>query len=899
MRFLTAFLLLSVSPLAYGQEGLDMANMNTYSFGGACSSQGSWTQDALAGTRSLVVIAEQLKNDPHCGNLAKALNTHLASLKADVGTIAADSTSATKLSSLKEETLALRKFISGNALMKKNVLRLILDNTVESAITSTNIDQNALGLNAQSLMSVGKRINRATTSSLDILNSVMDSALQEHQCLSSPNTIGPFIGAIVQVAGAFAGSGQDSYGTKISALVSKLSNMLRDSKYTNVLKQLNQTQLRNSMSCLLEVTSESYCSALDASNLFKEQMDRFPLISNGNGDLKIADKSAGEGGLNGPLKGYYVLSQQIPIVTSWLEKIQRGVEPKLKTDAQFKNETLKVVSDFYIAENDLLGEINSSRNTLESQPTLDAKKNVVLRTVNSLTQKMVGNAVEGGGNIFFTISMRPVQIPFFLIGRDVPPVVLGQTGAMAQPPDAWLEANLPNLPEFEKPEQLLETIHTNLKSLIESSRASATSYYNEWFIYDNAALYVDAVTGMRYNVRDALNATDSYLADVEKKLKLDPNTDASLLPTIGETRSLIGSVLEKFEALRQLGQAYRSAKGDVDRKALIEKGKKLHSELVENVYASFNVQKGKSGFLANRVALIVKYDFQNLLKSGSNFSNENVKNIFYATGDAAFEKMRRMSSGNPKDIMTDLNNAQMTHKENLTALEMMMRDHFLATIAYTKMLSENKMPDDNDVRRDSIKRAWDDYWKEFPIASRNILGATLEVIAKPFDFYFSFYNGHSDRYPKSRTTTYGNNMLGASVDNENRSARHMYELYCIQSLAFSDWRFFQPLCKGVVLESPFRHTNLSPALNKVFNDTLNISYDSMLAANLSAENRKNIATLNEQLKYGYSAKVPDQARAKKLAQLNFELSRNHSSRICALRDFGRNNYVMYLTLGLK
>jgi hypothetical protein len=888
-----------MSPLAFGQDGLDMANMNTYSFGGACSSQGSWTQDALAGTRSLVVIAEQLKNDPHCGNLAKALNTHLESLKADVGTIAADSTSATKLSSLKEETLALRKFISGNALMKKNVLRLILDNTVESAITSTDIDQNALGLNAQSLMSVGKRINRATTSSLDILNSVMDSALQEHQCLSSPNTIGPFVGAIVQVAGAFAGSGQDSYGTKISALVSKLSNMLRDSKYANVLKQLNQTQLRNSMSCLLEVTSESYCSALDASNLFKEQMDRFPLISNGNGDLKIADKSAGEGGLNGPLKGYYVLSQQIPIVTSWLEKIQRGVEPKLKTDAQFKNETLKIVSDFYIAENDLLGEINSSRNTLQSQPTLDAKKNVVLRTVNSLTQKMVGNAVEGGGNVFFTISMRPVQIPFFLIGREVPPVVLGQTGAMAQPPDAWLEANLPNLPEFEKPEQLLETIHTNLKSLIESSRASATSYYNEWFIYDNAALYVDAVTGMRYNVRDALHATDSYLVDVEKKLILDPNTDASLLSTIGETRSLIGSVLEKFEALRQLGQAYRSAKSDVDRKALIEKGKKLHSELIENVYASFNVQKGKSGFLANRVALIVKYDFQNLLKSGSNFSNENVKNIFYATGDAAFEKMRRMSSGNPKDIMTDLNNAQMTHKENLTALEMMMRDHFLATIAYTKMLSENKMPDDNDIRRDSMKRAWDDYWKEFPIASRNILGATLEVIAKPFDFYFSFYNGHSDRYPKSRTTTYGNNMLGASVDNENRSARHMYELYCIQSLAFSDWRFFQPLCKGVVLESPFRHTNLSPALNKVFNDTLNISYDTMLAANLSAENRKNIATLNEQLKYGYSAKEPDQARAKKLAQLGVELSRNHSSRICALRDFGRNNYVMYLTLGLK
>ncbi|HEY8271436.1 MAG TPA: hypothetical protein VIG33_11155, partial [Pseudobdellovibrionaceae bacterium] len=197
---ITLFVVSLGSSFVYAEDLTDLANSHTYSFGGACSSQGNWTQDALAGTQSLLVVVEQLKNDPRCGNFSKAMDQHLANLKAEVGTINADSASANKLSSLKEETLALRNFLSGNTALKKNVIQLILNNTVESAITSTDLYQNSIGNTAKSLLSVGSRINRASTSSLDILNSVMDSALQEQQCLSSPDILGSLMSGMIQVA---------------------------------------------------------------------------------------------------------------------------------------------------------------------------------------------------------------------------------------------------------------------------------------------------------------------------------------------------------------------------------------------------------------------------------------------------------------------------------------------------------------------------------------------------------------------------------------------------------------------------------------------------------------------------------------------------------------------------
>jgi hypothetical protein len=137
------------------------------------------------------------------------------------------------------------------------------------------------------------------------------------------------------------------------------------------------------------------------------------------------------------------------------------------------------------------------------------------------------------------------------------------------------------------------------------------------------------------------------------------------------------------------------------------------------------------------------------------------------------------------------------------------------------------------------------------------------------------------------------------VDNENQAARHMYELYCIQSLAFTDWRPFQALCKGVVLKGAFDAAALSPAAQKKFEDSLNISYDSKLSENLTAETRKNISTIRERLKYAATAKTQDKAFRERIRQTKLEMAKNHSARICALRDFGRNNFVMYLTLGAK
>lgn len=853
---------------AFSQEEM---NPRAYSFGGSCSSQGSWTADALAATQNLMSVTEQLKNAPGCNSLAKSVESYLTNLNEQMKDVSANEKAGNQLSRLKDESLSLRQFMTYTPAFRESVLKLILNNTVESAITSSSYAVRTQGQAAQNLMSVGKRLNMATTRSMDLVNNLMDSALKESQCLSSPNTMGPLLSSLVTISSAFVGSGQDSFGSKVATTLNKLSMFMRDAKFANVLKQLNKTQFRNSVSCLLEVTSESYCNTLDASRLFKEQMSKYQIISDKQNNLVLSEKKVLSGISKGPLQGYYILTQQLPIVTSWLEKVQRGIDPQLKTDAQFKNDIINTTAKFYTRVNDVQAILNSESKTLLSLNGENAQRNQQLKIIMLLTDALSnGSFRNDDGNVnFFTISLTKMQIPFYLMDMETPAAVLGKGKTeYMQPADDWMQANINDIPTLKmKPVQFIQKVHEKLDSLIENAQDSAIAYYNEWFIYDQAALFVDSLTGMRYNVRDALTNIKTYLIDLQTRIENDPDIDSTPTPEIEDTIKRINAVLAHYDNMKNISIAFNKAKGNhAVRVQQADAAEIEYKNLIKEVYNQFMVFKARSGFIANRMSGFIKIDFQTMLKTNKDIS-KYVKDIFYATGDAAFERMKQMSSANPKDIMTDISNALVTQKENLLALEMLLKNNFLANISYLKLISENKRPDDEMISTDSRKRAWKDYWQEFPMTTGSVPGYFLEALIKPFDYYFSFYRGNPDRYPRTLGTGYGSNKTRAFVDTEEHSAKRLYQLYCIQSLAFTDWVPFRNLCKGAELESPFLQDIQNTPKEYKLRQTLNVNYDQKLSAFVTPQNH--------------------------------DYSRNHSERICALRDFGRSNLVLYLTLGLQ
>lgn len=856
---------------AFSQEE---ANPRTYSFGGSCSSQGSWTADALASTQGLMNVAQQLRHDPRCNSLAKSMDTYLVNLQAEMKEISQTEKTGNQLSRLKDESLSLRQFLSSTPAFRENVLKLILNNTVESAMTASSYTVRTQGAVAQNLVSMGRRVNMATTRSMGLINNLLDSALKESECLSSPNTMGPMLSSLVTISSAFVGSGQDSFGGKVATTLNKISMFLRDAKFANVMRQLNRTEFRNSLSCLLEVTAEGYCSTLDASRLFKEQMSKYQIVEGKNKMPILTEKKVLSGISRGPLQGYYILTQQVPIITNWLERVQRGIDPQLKTDAQFKNDIINTTAKFYTRINDVQAILNSESKTLNSLTDPQAQKNQKLKMILLLTEALTnGSFRNDDSNVnFFTISLTQMHIPFYLLDMPTPPEVLGKGKTeFMQPYNDYLQANVNDINSFKlNPKDFIANTNKKLNDLIESSQESAIAYYNEWFIYDQASLFVDSLTGMRYNVKDSLVNIKTYLIDLQNRMIKDADLDPTVLPVIEDTLKRIDAILNRYDNMKKIAMEFKIARSKPNNKVeqvqIADKAEAEYKNLIKEVFDQFMVFKARSGFIANRMTNFIKIDFQNILKTNMDIS-KYVKEIFYATGDAAFDRMKQMSSANPKDIMTDISNALLTQKENLLALEMLMKDHLAANISYLKLVSENKRPDDETIRIDSRNRAWKDYWQEHPITGLGfgLPGVVFELIVKPFDYYFSFYKGNPDKYPRSLTTGFGNNRIKAFVDTEEGSAKRIYQLYCIQSLAFTNWKTFNNLCKGVELESPFLQ-NVSNS-DYYLRSTLNVNYSQKLSSFVTAKKK--------------------------------DYSRNHSERICALRDFGRSNLVLYLTLGLE
>ena len=861
-----------ISSLGFAQES---DNTKPYVFGGACQSQGSWTADALSATSSLQNIAEQLKNDKNCNSLAKKLDQHYAELQPRMIDLGANAETANKLSSISEDGMAIgslvkegsgiKDFLMGSSQFRNQVTSLVAKNLLETKMTNASLNAfGPAGTSAAAIIGTSKRIRNAAYSSLDTATNVLDSLITESQCLSSSNMAGPIISAMVSVASSVVTSRQDSFGQRTARFVNKLSMFMRDRRFAGVFNKLNQIQFRNSLSCLLEVTSESYCSTLDARTLYDTFMSKNIIKEDGKGDFSAAKQKVISGISDSPLQGLYILTQQIPIVTAWLEKVQRGVEPMLKTDASQKNETITTTMQFFLKENILLSYINSEKKTLEALPRSNddsAQKNQITKIILGLSDIIIGsnfapNAQEEQN--FFTTSSSALLVPFRLMGITPNERVTGEDGSVT-PLDfrTWVQGAGRKHPVFKNPMQLAQNVEKNLRLIIEEAKGYAVSYYNNWYIYDQPGLFVDSLTNVRYNVREVLVNVRTYLSDLFEQVQNDELKDASVLSTIIETKDRINNILAKYNQLTEVGKKLKIEKNPTEIDALKKEGAQLHMNIIKTIYENFSVYIARSGFLSNRLTAIVKFDIQNLVRLSEKDPIRNqalLRQIFFATGEAAFENMRIMSGGNPTMINLDISNAQVTQLQNISALEALIKDYFLENIKQMKLSAEAKPSVD---LLDTLD------FEQKPLESKNSY-SRLKKIQSYFWFpLFEKLGKSANSYFKSTSSDKNNDLT------EFQAAKTMHKLYCIQSLTFADWRSFKPLCKGVILESDFKSDNLSPATKQKFENLLNVSYDKKLSAYVSANMSQNDVQLNR------------------------------AERICAFRQYARNNYIMYLTLGLQ
>lgn len=807
---------------------------SAYSFGGACASQGVWTQEALSATQNLRKVTLQLKDDPNCQALGKSTLSALDEIQSQIKVAADSPKRSTRLSQIPAEIEALRTFGAGTSDMRAQVMQMMMNRSIEGATLSAQVgaDISSTGMDSTGsrMADFGERIQRSANTGISILTKVIDSIPALDQCLvgEDQQAMGNFIAASVQVATAFAGSGQDSTGSKMATLVSKLTNVTREKKFSKVLRKLNQQEFLSSMSCLMEVTSESYCQARDAMSLFKDGM----------GDIEWRQSNIDKIDPKNPFVGYYVLNTHVPNITKWMQKIQIGVDPKLPTDADFQNTIQQEVVDFYKGLKTLLGNYNATLITIQQLPTLEAKQNAVVKLVKTISDAMI-QSVPGKTN-FFTMNKTALKIPFFLIGMDdVPDQVAGKaTGLMPISSDQWLQAHYAELKQFQDPIGLAETIGRNMQELAVQANISVISYFSNWFIVDKQALVGEALTNVNYTVKDSLRAIHQYLDIVRNRIAR--HGDASVISTIMDTQQRISNILTAFDKVENIGKKFNAKRGKPSLSAAeISEAALASEDLIKTVFSEFMVMQARSGFLANRLVNFVYQDYIQLLKSGEKFTDQQ-KEIFIQAGMAALDRMLQMYNGNPALIQADLNMALRINKGNIEALEDLLKDNVIATIANLKMVSDGTARKGSTFA-DSFQRLVKDSLREHKLGM--IPPSHVVTMAK-------HWWKHSDRYPLRSSGT-------VSPQSEFNEAYYLQAQMCVQALAFNDQKSINDVCKNTTLKSPFKNVK-----------GYDIAYSSKLTQHLN------------------DTTVAPAART----------AMNHSSRICAFRDFNRKNMVLFMSL---
>lgn len=877
---------------------LQSAFANPYSFGGACKTNGSWTNNVLLQSNSLSRIFESLKNDENCQPLVKAFNSYLGGVRAGMRGLPDTSVNdPTSLGKLVSDSKALFTGLAKGVLPPSVLANRAMDANVDkmSAMNASNVfqkvDTNKDGkIDGYGYLDLRARTYKAAETGLDLYISLMNEVANSSECITNKSEMaGQFFASSVMILSSFLSSGLDLGGVKVAEAISRFSSLLTKQHYAQAIAGLDMMEFQNSFRCLLEVSSETYCSILDNKELLKMGVRSLnlrvaekpllpPEVKNPKTPAQVA-KIAGN-----PFTGIFVLGHHVPNITNYLQKVMLGADPNDQYDGMRKADIIEDVTRFQQSSFEIVAQLNRSINQIDSFPTVEAQRNSIFLMLQKIIDTM-GKAAKAQN--FFATYAPQVTWPFMLIGmpREAWPVevITGNVNSsIRQDWNLWMEGrinNHPDLPMFKDPIVLLQVIKRNLSEMIDGANRVATRYYGRWFLADKTEIIDQIFIDQRFTVYQSLLAVDQYLYQLTQKIELFKG-ERVLTLSINDMRKRIRDTVDALKAYSELKNGGGQALGNSIPEVMY-----LATEALSKLYYNFNVLLSRTSFLANRLANYVRYDYKLMLENGLDLSDYQ-KNLLIVLGDSVvMESLRSFSEGSEsiEHINADLENASNYASENLEAIEKIFIDRFAAQAAYFKLRYYNAEPTKMRVMLDSIQRLdqdsrWnslrykngDGYW------SKNFkdIGSAIDPsywIGRAYRYMF-----HSERYPMDPYNSW--NPFSFFQINENKSfdtstgsAGYAWAQMCVQSLAFNNYQIFEYLCDGAVLQSAFDRI-------------------------LGTKKPDGITSFDYNQLFKKFDTQKDQTQTRQ-GQPNQQISFKREERVCAYRNYYRNNYVYQLSIG--
>ena len=810
---------------------------DSVSFGGSCASQGSWTSRALQQTQEISDVIKGLRNDPACKaflkqdtnalenfqQLEKTLADSEQNFTGDEGTPAPDDEKRQSWETLPSELANLRTYFLSGASVMPSFWDVLMGKTIESGTSNAGGAGQAI---PQSFKSMGQRLSRSGKLGLTQLNHVLTAIPSLDECLlGAPDMGAKLFSTVVDMAAAFASSDATT-ATQIGQSISHIVNVMRERRYTPIIRKIKKAQFINSISCLLESTTHVYCTTNEAIELFNMGFDK-----------KWARIDSEK--TSSPLEGYFILNREAKIVTDWIAKVNRGIEPKWKTDAQFKNEAVRSVLTYIETSNNVLGQFNEGWFNIMKQKDLKEQQNFLYKAIEELVAEILA---ETPGTInFFTAGTNPNLIPYYLIGYDnIPKIGYGKQGLLD-----WKEVfqsygpNQSFLKEFQDPHKLAMTVKERLLKLSDRANAAATTNYVERVIIDHALLVNESLTPnnlQNLTVIEGFKHINQYLEKLKQRI-ISSGEENLFVHTITDTQNKIRRILEAFDAVR---------KSQINSEVNSDEIRQKFRGIIETVFTELNMLLQREGLIMNRLINFVTYDYSLRVRSGENMSKFQ-RELQIVSGTELMERIQAVYEKEPAKIEQDLSNAQATiNQTNLRSLEDLFGDVFFSILEEYKIWDENPHATTLDLKSAQLLRRARD-------ANRGAYQGLKKYL----------FEGGSTRERYGFDEKWEGQPLGSDLAKQVHTMRGKF---CIQSLAFERGHRYAEFCKGVVLEGK-ADVNDSRSLKEL---DLNADYDAILA----------------------SSKLDKPYSWMGIKGLDYEAN---MPRKCAFRNYLRKNQVYWMT----
>jgi hypothetical protein len=829
-----------------------MAFGGSYSLGGNCPSQGAWTQMALQQAKDIATAIRQLKDIPACKGIEQVmldLQTSQRELQQDAP--GGEAQRESQLESFPGEFSALKNALLEGGQVNKGADAMLMNRTLKAAAISADLNDNAapaigtkfslnnvIGSKA-ALTALFNKIKAPTAKGLDMITGVMQRLPDYDECLiGHPRQGLTILSGAIKTAAAFSAAGE-GVGDKLGNALVNFATMARDRRFTKALRSTDETEFWFSVSCLLESTSKNYCEAENAQEILRYTKDQY-----------IKTAQANRPGLlnkDNPLEGYYLMVRDLPTIQAWLQKVQFGATPRLRSDAAFKAKIWNQVTDLTIKTNDIAGFFNEQMILLRELPDIDSKRNqlyTILDTLVGLLSGAGGDTQASDSALFFNTTINSSYLPFFLIGRKDIPVECrsNSDGRVVMPPMDYIKTSGPNgsyVGEFNEPNALAETIEQKMNWVIDEAGKKASNYFRERLIVDSANLVNQTMSDQYLTVQKALQNVYNYLVRFEKRIIAtnDPD-DVMMIPSIRETKAKIQKVLKSYDALRALGEQMKNSPTVMSDDQLSPKVKAAAKKVIDTVFEEFNMWLQKDSFLTSRLSTMIQKDFQIRLKTRQNMT-EYQQDLLTITQQHLLDKLISVHGVNPTNSEQDLFQAQVVNKRNLHVFEEVFSDTMFRMIAEMKAVADGKgeagvqasLDKKFKAERESMRKTFLFMPAVFPYPGTGILGwlfAGQTVRSRHPDLYKGVNNNR-------------NKIMGG--DDKFGSYRQVQAKFCAQTLAFENRAYFKDICQGVVMKSYYSAPGKT-SLDLRYNDFLPPNANPTKIRQSAVQTSKSICAIN-------------------------------------------------------